>query len=282
MMATATTAGTSATRPFGPGRTISDIATITRRNLRHAIRLPAVLVLSSAMPVIFILMFTNVFGGAIEAVLPPAAAGAYVNWLIPGLLAQFALFGGTATAAGLADDLGTGSIDRFRSLPMSRLAVLAGRTFSDLVRSAATLVLMLAVGVAIGFRWQTDLLGLIAGLAVALTFGYALSWVMAFLGLVVQSAEAVQAAVYMVVFPLAFTSAVFVPTQTMPTWLQGFAEHQPVTVAANALRGLMLGDGALPSGQTVAGQVGISLAWAAAIVALFVPLAMYTYNRNRA
>jgi ABC transporter DrrB family efflux protein len=187
----------------------------------------------------------------------------------------------THTAAGLADDLGTGSIDRFRSLPMSRLAVLAGRTFSDLARSAVTLLLMLAVGVAIGFRWQTNLLGLIAGLAVALAFGYALSWLMAFLGLIVQSAEAVQAAVYMVVFPLGFTSAVFVPTQTMPTWLQGFAEHQPVTVAANALRGLMLGDGALAPGQTVAGQVGLSLAWAAAIVALFVPLAVHTYNRNR-
>lgn len=282
MASTATTAGTPQTRPFGPRRTISDIAAITRRNLLHTIRLPAVLVLSSTMPVIFILMFTNVFGGAIEAALPPATSGAYVNWLIPGLLAQFALFGGTATAAGLADDLGTGTIDRFRSLPMSRLAVLAGRTFSDLARSAVTLVLMLAVGVAIGFRWQTSLLGLIAGLAVALAFGYALSWLMAFLGLVVQSAEAVQAAVYMVVFPLGFTSAVFVPTQTMPAWLQGFAEHQPVTVAANALRGLMLGDGALAPGQTVAGQAGLSLACAVAIVALFVPLAVRAYNRGRA
>jgi ABC transporter DrrB family efflux protein len=142
---------------------------------------------------------------------------------------------------------------------MSRLAVLAGRTFSDLARSAVTLPLMLVVGVAIGFRWQTSLLGLIAGLAVALTFGYALSWVMAFLGLVAQSAEAVQAAVYMMVFPLAFTSAVFVPTQTMPTWLRGFAENQPVTVTANALRGLMLGDGALTPGHTVTGQVGLAL-----------------------
>jgi ABC transporter DrrB family efflux protein len=276
-----TTAGLPQTQPFGPRRTISDIEAITRRNLLHTVRLPAVLVLSSTMPVIFILMFTNVFGGAIEAALPPAAAGAYVNWLIPGLLAQFALFGGTATAAGLAADLGTGSIDRFRSLPMSRLAVLAGRTFSDLARSAATLLLMLAVGVAIGFRWQTNLLGLIAGLAVALAFGYALSWLMALVGLIVQSAEAVQAAVYMVVFPLGFTSAVFVPTQTMPTWLQGFAEHQPVTAAANALRGLMLGEGALAPGQTVAGQVGLSLAWAAAIVTVFVPLAVRAYNRNR-
>lgn len=269
--------------PRRPGlrRTFSDVAAITRRDLLHTLRLPGVLVLSSIMPVIFILMFTNVFGGAVEQALPPAAAGAYVNWLIPGLIAQFALFGGTATAAGIADDLATGSIDRFRSLPMSRLAVLAGRTASDLLRSAVTLLLMLGVGIAIGFRWQTNILGVFAGLGVALAFGYALSWLMALLGLVVRSAEAVQAAVYMVVFPLGFTSAVFVPVHTMPDWLQGFAEHQPVTVAADALRGLMLGDGALAAEQTVAGQVGLSLAWTAAIVAVFAPLAVRAYNRTR-
>lgn len=280
MTGAVSTAVTTAPRPLGPRRTLSDIAAITRRNLLHTVRLPGVLVLSSTMPVIFILMFTNVFGGAVEGALPPAAAGAYVNWLIPGLIAQFALFGGAATAAGLADDLSTGSIDRFRSLPMSRLAVLAGRTFSDLVRSMVTLTLMLTVGFAIGFRWQTSVLGVLAGMAVALAFGYALSWLMALLGLVVQSAEAVQAAVYMVVFPLGFTSAVFVPTQTMPTWLQGFAEHQPVTVTANALRGLMLGDGALVPGQDVIGQVGLSLAWSAVIVAVFVPLSVSAYTRT--
>jgi ABC transporter DrrB family efflux protein len=237
-----------------------------------------VLVLSSIMPVIFILMFTYVFGGAIQGALPPAA-GSYVNWLVPGLLAQFALFGGSGTASGLAEDLAKGAIDRFRSLPMTSSALLAGRTLSDLVRSTGTTALLLAVGFAIGFRPQTGLLRLLAAMAVGLLFGYAWSWVMALLALAVRTAEAVQAATYMVVFPLAFTSSVFVPTQTMPGWLQPFAANQPVTVASNALRGLLLGQGALPPGRTVAGQVALALVWAAAIIAVFAPLAVRRYRR---
>lgn len=268
--------------PLGLRRTARDIAVLTRRNLLHVVRLPGVLLLSSIMPVVFIVMFTYVFGGAVGQVLPPAAAGRYVNWLVPGLLAQFALFGGAATAAGLADDLSRGSIDRFRSLPMSRVAVLAGRTLSDLVRSALTLLLMTVVGWAIGFRWQTDLIGLVAGIGVAAVFGYAWSWAMAVVGLLVRTAEAVQAAVYIVVFPLGFTSAVFVPAQTMPAWLQSFAAHQPVTVTANAVRGLILGPGALPAGQTVTGQVGLSLLWATAITVLCVPVAVHAYRRTLA
>jgi ABC transporter DrrB family efflux protein len=260
-------------------RAVSDVAVITRRNLLFTVRLPQVLVLSSIMPVIFIVMFTYVFGGAIQGALPPAAAGRYVNWLIPGLLAQFALFGGSGTASGLAEDLTNGVIDRFRSLPMAGAAVLAGRTLSDLVRLALTLTLMLAVGYGIGFRPQTGL-GLLGALAVGLLFGYAWSWVMALVGLLVRSAEAVQAATYLVVFPLAFTSSVFVPTQTMPGWLQPFAANQPVTVATNALRGLILGQGALPPGRTVAGQVALALLWVVAITAVFVPLAVRTYRRT--
>ncbi len=263
-----------------PTRAVSDIAVITRRNLLHTVRLPEVLVLSASMPVIFILMFTYVFGGAIQGALPPAAAGRYINWLIPGLLAQFALFGGSGTASGLAEDLAKGVVDRFRSLPMTDAAVLAGRTLSDLARSAVTLTLMLAVGFGIGFRPQTGLGGLLAALAVGLAFGYAWSWVMALVGLVVRSAEAVQAAVYLVVFPLAFTSSVFVPTQTMPGWLQPFAANQPVTVATNALRGLILGQGALPPGRAVAGQVALALLWVVAITAVCVPLAVRAYRRT--
>jgi ABC transporter DrrB family efflux protein len=271
---------TTPTRQGPLARTVSDVAVITRRNLLRTLRLPQVLVLSATMPVIFIVMFTYVFGGAVEGALPPAAAGRYVNRLIPGLLAQFALFGGSGTASGLAEDLAGGVIDRFRSLPMTRSAVLAGRTLSDLVRSALTLTLMLGVGYGIGFRPQTSIGGLLGALAVGLVFGYAWSWVMALLGLVVRSAEAVQAAVYMIVFPLAFTSSVFVPTQTMPTWLQPFAANQPVTVATNALRGLVLGQGALPPGWTVAGQVVLALLWAAAITAVFAPLAVRAYRRT--
>jgi len=271
---------TTATRQPSLGRAVSDVAVITRRNLLRTLRLPDVLVLSTSMPVIFILLFTYVFGGAIQSALPPAAAGRYVNWLLPGLLAQFALFGGGATASGLVEDLAKGVIDRFRSLPMTRSAVLAGRTLSDLARSALTLTLMVAVGFAIGFRPQTSSLGLLGALAVGLGFGWAWSWVMALLGLLVRSAEAVQAAVFMVVFPLAFTSSVFVPTQTMPAWLQPFAANQPVTVATNALRGLVLGQGALPPGRTVTGQVLLALFWAAAITAVFAPLAVRTYRRT--
>jgi ABC transporter DrrB family efflux protein len=266
--------------PAGLRRTVSDVAVMTRRNLTHQLRLPEGLVLSATMPVIFIVMFTYVFGGAIQATIPPAAGGRYVNWLIPGLLAQFALFGGASTASGLAEDLGNGVIDRFRSLPMSRAAVLAGRTSSDLARSAATMALMLAVGFAIGFRWQTSALGLLGAVGVSLAFGYAWSWVMAVLGLVVRTAEAVQAGVFMGVFPLAFSSSVFVPTQTMPAWLQPFAANQPVTVATNALRGLILGQGALPPGHTVGGQVALALAWSAAITAVFAPLAVRRYRRT--
>ena len=279
MNATATTP-TVPTVPGALARAVSDIAVITRRNLLFTVRLPQVLVLSSIMPVIFIVMFTYVFGGAIQGALPPAAAGRYVNWLIPGLLAQFALFGGSGTASGLAEDLAKGAIDRFRSLPMAGAAVLAGRTLSDLVRLALTLTLMLAVGYGIGFRPQTGLGGLLGALAVGLGFGYAWSWVMALVGLAVRSAEAVQAATYLVVFPLAFTSSVFVPTQTMPGWLQPFAANQPVTVATNALRGLVLGQGALPPGRTVAGQVALALVWAAAMIAVFAPLAVHTYRRT--
>jgi ABC transporter DrrB family efflux protein len=271
---------TTPTLHGSPARALSDVAAITRRNLLRTLRLPEVLVLSASMPVIFILMFTYVFGGAIQGALPPAAAGGYVNWLVPGLLAQFALFGGSGTASGLAEDLANGVIDRFRSLPMTGSAVLAGRTLSDLVRSALTLTLMVAVGFAIGFRPQTSMGGLLGALAVGLAFGYAWSWVMALLGLLVRSAEAVQAAVYLVVFPLAFTSSVFVPTQTMPGWLQPFAANQPVTVATNALRGLILGQGALPPGRTVAGQVALALLWAAAITAVSAPLAVRTYRRT--
>jgi ABC transporter DrrB family efflux protein len=279
MNATATTP-TVPTVHGALARTVSDIAVITRRNLLFTVRLPQVLVLSSIMPVIFILMFTYVFGGAIQGALPPAAAGRYVNWLVPGLLAQFALFGGSGTASGLAEDLAKGVIDRFRSLPMASSAVLAGRTLSDLVRLALTLTLMVGVGYGIGFRPQTGLNGLLGALAVGLGFGYAWSWVMALLGLVVRSAEAVQAAVYMVVFPLAFTSSVFVPTQTMPSWLQPFAANQPVTVATNALRGLVLGQGALPPGRTVTGQVVLALVWATGVTAVFAPLAVRTYRRT--
>jgi ABC transporter DrrB family efflux protein len=261
-------------------RSLSDITVITWRNLVRVVRLPQLLLFSTIQPVIFMLLFNYVFGGAIVLALPPAAAGSYVNWLVPGLLAQFALFGGGQTAAGLHEDLSQGVIDRFRSLPMARSAVLAGRTLSDLIRSTFILVLLLGVGFLIGFRPQTSLAGVLGALAVGLAFGYAWSWVMATVGLLVRTAESIQAAVYLVIFPLAFASGVFVPTETMPAWLQVFTEHQPVTVVTSALRGLILGAGALPAGQTVSGQVALALLWSAAIMAVFAPLAVRLYRRS--
>jgi ABC transporter DrrB family efflux protein len=256
------------------------IGVITRRNLLANLRLPDVLLLSTVQPVVFMLMFLYVFGGAIEAVLPAAADGNYVNWLLPGILAQSAVFGATPTAFGLNNDRTTGVIDRFRSLPMAGSAVLAGRTLADLIRSSFILLLQLAVGIVLGFRWQTGLAGLVAAVALALGFGYACSWIMATLGLAIRNAEAIQAAVYMVVFPLTLISSVFLPTHTMPGWLQAFADHQPITVVANALRGLTLGEGSLAAGQSVAGQTLLAIAWAAAIIAVFAPLAVRVYRRS--
>ncbi|GAB3644485.1 ABC transporter permease [Glycomyces tarimensis] len=261
------------------GRLLTDTAVITRRNLRRTIRTPGVLPLSAVMPVIFILMFTYVFGGAVSATLPPGAEDAYVNWLIPGLIAQFALFSGANTAAGMAEDLQRGAVDRFRSLPMARLAVPAGRTIADLARALLTVLVMLGVGAVIGFRWQSDLLSVLAAVAVALVFSFGVAWMMVTVGLLIRSAEAVQAAVYLLVFPLGFTSAVFVPVGTMPGWLQAFAAHQPVTVVANAMRGLMLGPDAIPAGHTVVGDVLWTLGWSLALVLLFAPLAAHAYNR---
>jgi ABC transporter DrrB family efflux protein len=163
---------------------------------------------------------------------------------------------------------------------MSRSAVLAGRTISDLIRTAFILALLLAVGYLIGFRPRTGLLGVFGGLIVALAFGYAWSWVMVVVGLMVKTTEAVQVIGYLLFFPLTFASSAFVPTQTMPAWFQGFTEHQPVTVVTNALRGLILGQAALPGTQTVAGVIVPALLWSAAILAVFAPLAVHIYRRS--
>jgi ABC transporter DrrB family efflux protein len=264
----------------GPVRGLVQTGVITRRNLLANVRLPDVLVLSTVQPVVFMLMFLYVFGGVIEASLPAAARGEYVSWLVPGILAQSAVFGSAPTAFGLNDDRTKGVLDRFRSLPMARSAVLAGRTLSDLVRNIFILSLQLAVGVALGFRWHNGIGGLLAAIGVALAFGYACSWLMAVVGLTIRHAEAIQAAVYLVVFPMTLVSSVFLPTRSMPGWLRVFAEHQPITAVANALRGLTLGEGALLAGHTVAGATLLALAWIAGILAVSAPLAVRAFRRT--
>ena len=263
-----------------PGNLGRDTWVMTRRNLLRYVRLPQLLAFSVIQPIMFLLLFTYVFGGAIGRELPPAAAGEYINFLLPGLLVQISLFGATQTAIGLTDDLARGVVDRFRSLPMARSAVLTGRTLADLLRNAVVLALMFVVAFAIGFRYQTSFLGFLAGVGIVLLFAYAMSWVMAAIGLKVVNPEATQTAVFLIVFPFVFASAVFVPVSTMPTWLQPFAEHQPVTVMVEAARGLMLGAGALPPGKTVPGVVALAIAWCIAITVVAAPLAVRIYRRS--
>jgi ABC transporter DrrB family efflux protein len=275
----ATTTTTTSTVDAHPGRFWPDMIVITRRNLLRNVRLPQLLLFATIQPVMFLLLFTYVFGGAIGGSIPDAAGGEYINYLLPGLMVQIATFGAGQTAVGLSEDLGKGVIDRFRSLPMSRSAVLAGRTLSDLLRNAFVTTLMLAVAFLVGFRYQTSFGQLVLALLVVLAFTYAFSWIMALLGLAISSPEAVQSATFLPVFPLVFASSIFVPTSTLPDWLQPFAANQPVSVVADAMRGLILGPTVLTNGNSVLAQAMLALAWSAAIVAVFAPLAVRKYRR---
>lgn len=262
---------------------VTDTLVITRRNLVRVVRLPQLLVFATIQPVMFLLLFNYVFGGAITQSLPPGVEelidGRYIIFLLPGLMVQISTFGAGQTALGLTEDLSNGVVDRFRSLPMARSAVLAGRTLADLVRNGAVMALMVLIAFLLGFRWQTSPWGFLAGFSLVLLFSYALSWVMATIGLLVRNPEAAQSAVFLPLFPFVFASAVFLPTQTMPGWLQAFANHQPITVVANAMRGLMVGPELLLPGQSVGGQVLLSLVWIVGITAVFAPLAVRVYRR---
>lgn len=262
-----------------PVSAVRDALVIGRRNLLRNVRLPQLLVFATVQPVMFLVLFTYVFGGAITDALPDAAAGEYLNWLVPGLMIQVAAFGSGQTALGLTEDLQNGVIDRFRALPMARSAVLAGRTGADLVRNAVIIGLMVSVGTVLGFRYQTSFVRFLGAFALALLFAHALSWVMAAVGLKVRTPEAVQAAAFIPIFPLVFASSVFLPTATMPAWLRVFADHQPLTVVTNAMRGLILGDGALPVGQDLATEIVRALAWIAALTAVASLLAVRSYRR---
>lgn len=248
--------------------TISDILVLTKRNMIRYIRIPQLLVFSSIQPVMFLLLFTYVFGGAIQV-----PGGEYINYLIPGILIQTVLFGSIQTGVGLADDLSKGLVDRFRSLPMARSAVLAGRTISDTVRNVCVVSLMAGVGALIGFRFQHGWAYGLAALALAVLFGFAFSWVAAVIGLTVKNSETAQVAGFIWVFPLVFASSAFVPIQTMPAGLRAFAEHSPVTMAINTVRGL-----------TLTGNAGDSLwymlAWVVGIVCVFAPLAVRLYRKS--
>lgn len=249
---------------------LTDCMVVTGRNLRHFIRQPQLLIFSTIQPIMFVLLFSYVFGGAVGGSLP--AGVDYLDFLLPGIFIQSAAFRSTQTAVGLAEDLDRGVVDRFRSMPMARSAVLVGRTTADLARGLFVVLLMTAVGYLIGFRFQEGPLEAVAAVAVVLLFGYALSWIFTLVGLTVQGSEAAQSAGFVAIFPLVFASSIFVPIETMPSWLEGFASVSPVTAAADAARAFSIG-----------GDVGepllLSLAWLVGILAVFVPLCVWRYRR---
>jgi ABC transporter DrrB family efflux protein len=248
---------------------VTDAAVVTGRNLRHFIRQPDLLTFSTIQPVIFVLLFVYVFGGAVGRSLPYGVA--YVDFLLPGIFVQSVTFRASQTAVGLSEDLQRGVVDRFRSMPMARSAVLAGRTAADLVRNILIIALMIAVGYLVGFRFHGGLAAAAACIAVVVAFGFALSWIFAFVALTVRGAEAAQTAGFVVIFPLVFASSVFVPVSTMPHWLQAFATVSPVTVTADAARSLAL--------YGTPASLGAAAAWIAGLLAVFIPLSIWRYRR---
>jgi ABC transporter DrrB family efflux protein len=249
---------------------ITDAGVVTARNLRHFIRQPQLLIFSTIQPIMFVLLFVYVFGGAVKGALPHGVT--YVDFLLPGIFVQSVAFRATQTAIGLAEDLERGVVDRFRSMPMARSAVLLGRTLADLVRNVMIIALMIGVGYAIGFSFHGGALQALASVAVVAAFGFALSWIFAFVALTVRGAEAAQAAGFVVIFPLVFASSVFVPVSTMPSWLQSFSHASPVTLTADVARSYALTRG-VPS------SLGGTAAWIGGVLAVFIPLCVWRYKR---
>jgi len=246
---------------------VTDTIVITRRNLLRYVRLPQLLIFSTIQPVMLLLLFNYVFGGAIYT-----GGIDYIQFLLPGFFVQTVLFGSTQTSVGLAEDLSKGLIDRFRSLPMARLAVLAGRTLADTARYTFLIVLMIAVGSAIGFRFQGGIPDAAAAVFIVVLFGFAFTWVSAFIGMTVKDVETAQVAGFVWVFPLVFASSMFVPIETMPGWLQAFAKVNPVTATTDLVRALSLG---LPVQQSL----WQTFAWIGGLLAVFFPLAIRRYRQ---
>jgi ABC transporter DrrB family efflux protein len=249
------------------GWAVRDSMAVAKRDLIAMTRVPQVVVFSTIQPVIFVLMFRYVFGGAIHV---PGVR--YVDFLMAGIFVQTVCFGSTNTGVGLAEDLQKGLIERFRSLAMARSAVLAGRTIADAVRNLFVIILMVVVGFIVGFHVHTNALALLAAIAFLMLFGLAMSWVMATVGLYTKNAEAAQAAAFPVLAVLVFASNAFVPTSSMPGPLRAYANHQPVSATVNAVRALVLG------GPT-ASKILVASAWCLGIIAVFAPLAVARYRR---
>ena len=246
---------------------IRDAFAVAGRNLIAFRRVPALLVFTAIQPIVFVLLFRYVFGGAISI---PGVS--YVDYLMPGIFVQTVVSGATVSAIGLATDVKSGLLERFRSLPMASSAVRAGRTLADLVRGAFVIALIAIVGFLVGFRVHTSVWGFVAALALVLLFAHAFAWIFAAVGLAVGDPESAQAATFPVIAPLVFASSAFVPVSMMPGWLQAFAMHQPVSITASAVRALVLG------GPTTS-LVLQSIAWSLGILLVCVSLAVWRYRR---
>ena len=276
MTAVAPTAGAGALiAPSGPSLltrsrwAVTDTLTITRRNLLVWMRVPAYIMFTVIQPVMFVLLFRYVFGGAIQV---PGVKGGYVNFLLPGIIGQTAAFATFGTAIALAQELQKGVIDRLKSMPMARSAVLAGRLVADTARMFVTIVIVVGVGYAVGFRFQNGAGLAIAMIVLATVFGLAICCIAAFTGLAIGDEESVQAFGLIWLFPLTFLSSAFVPIPSMPGWLQAFANNQPVTYVINAMRSMALGG-------PIAADLWKSIASLAGIFIVFAPLAVRAYKR---
>ena len=254
-----------------------DAAVIAKRNVIKIKRVPEVIVFILLSPILFVLLFAYVFGSAIDI-----PGGSYREFLIAGIFAQTVVFGATFTGAGLAEDMQKGIIDRFRSLPMSRSAVVVGRTASDVIYNVLTLVIMALTGLIVGWRLRGSLLDSLLGFALLLLFAYAFSWVMAFVGLIVPSVEVINNASFLVIFPMTFIANTFVPSENLPGLLKTIAEWNPVSAVTQATRELF---GNIPPGTPppeawpLANPVLYTLIWVVVIIAVFAPLSVARYKK---
>jgi ABC transporter DrrB family efflux protein len=247
---------------------ISDTAVVAKRNLLRIPRQPDLWVSFTIQPLMFVVLFVYVFGGAIST----PGYDDYVDFLMPGIIVQTMSFGGFVTAIGLSDDLRKGLIDRFRSLPMARSAVLAGRTLADVATNTVSIVVMVVVGLLIGFNFTSSPLEVAAGIGLLLLFGYAFSWVFAFVALSSSSAEGAQALGFIVIFPLTFASSAFVPPESMPAAVEAFANANPFSTVVDATRALFVN---APAGN----DVWAALLWCIGLIAVFATLSVYKYRR---
>ncbi len=260
----------------GVRQALQDGFVLAWRYLKRIPRIPELAIFAVLQSIMFVLLFAFVFGGAI----PLPGGASYREFLMPGIFAQTITFAAATTAIGMADDMGKGIIDRFRSLPMARSAVLTGRTFSDVIYNSGILIVLMLAGLAVGWTLRTGLPELLAGIVLLMLFTFAMSWIGVWLGLSVPNVEVGQQVIFTVIFPITFVSSVFVPPQTLPDFLRPFAEWNPVSTLASALREMWGNPNPFVSGSGLAAEQPylVTLVWIGVILAIFVPLGVRKYR----